>query len=246
MIVTDIPTSDDYPDGVKCRFQYMTADGRTLLRFDNYPHHPGVDRHHYHTPDGVFDDVEYAGLKDRVRAFYAEMDARRERWFTMPENPTPPDDTADENEEIVSADAETDAGFLVDRDPADYPAVLRLTAESEQSHREDALDRWEAGAEVPHVINFENPSDLRALLTERRLELLRSIMAERPESIRQLAERVDRDVKSVHDDLQVLADYDIVHFEQAGRAKQAFVPYDSIEVSLTISTPHTADDAAAA
>ena len=154
-------------------------------------------------------------------------------------------DNADE--EIVTDEAEE--GFLEERDPIDYPAVLRVTSDSEEAHREDALDRldqWEAGEEVPHVINFENPSDLRALLTERRLELLRSIMAERPESIRQLAERVDRDVKSVHDDLQVLADYDIVHFEQAGRAKQAFVPYDSIEVSLTISTPHTADDAAAA
>ena len=56
----------------------------------------------------------------------------------------------------------------------------------------------------------------------------------------------DRDVKTVHDDLQVLVEYDIVHFEQAGRAKRAFVPYDSIEVSLEITTPHSADDAALA
>ena len=44
----------------------------------------------------------------------------------------------------------------------------------------------------------------------------------------------------------MLAEYDIVHFEQAGRAKRAFVPYDSIEVSLEITTPHSADDAAPA
>ena len=66
------------------------------------------------------------------------------------------------------------------------------------------------------------------------------------DSIRQLAERLDRDVKPVHDDLQVLVEYDIVHFEQAGRAKRAVVPYDSIEVSLEITTPHSADDAAPA
>jgi len=170
-------------------------------------------------------------------------------------NTNTPDDTDDINstgsgdEEIVMDDAEAEAGFLEDRDLEDYPSVLRITSDSEQAHRQDALDRlnrWEAGEEVPHVINFQNPSDLRALLTDRRVELLRSIMAERPDSIRQLAERLDRDVKTVHDDLQVLAEYDIVHFEQAGRAKRAFVPYDSIEVSLEITTPHSADDAAPA
>lgn len=167
----------------------------------------------------------------------------------MPDEPTT--DTPDnaDDEEIVRNDIEAEAQFLEDRDPADYPSVLRITSESEQAHRQDALDRmdrWEAGEAVPHVINFQNPSDLRALLTDRRVELLRDIMTERPDSIRQLADRVDRDVKTVHDDLQVLSEYDIVHFEQAGRAKRPFVPYDSIEVSLEISTPHPADDAAPA
>lgn len=155
--------------------------------------------------------------------------------------------TSDDEEEIVMDHGEAEAGFLDELDLDDYPSVLRITSDTDEEHRQDAferLDRWEAGEEVPHVINFQNPSDLRALLTDRRIELLRSIMTERPDSIRQLAERLDRDVKTVHDDLQVLAEYDIVHFQQAGRAKRPFVPYDSIEVSLEISTPQRADDAA--
>jgi len=72
------------------------------------------------------------------------------------------------------------------------------------------------------------------------------VTTERPDSIRQLADRLDRDVKTVHNDLQILADYDIVHFEHAGRAKRPFVPYDSIEVSLEISTSNPTDDAAPA
>lgn len=173
----------------------------------------------------------------------------------MPDEPNTPDDTDDgnstasENDDIVMDDVEAEAGFLEDRDPEDYPSVLRITSDSEEAHRQgalDRLDRWEAGEEVPHVINFQNPSDLRALLTDRRVELLRSIMAERPDSIRQLAERLERDVKAIHDDLQVLAEYDIVHFEQAGRAKRPFVPYDTIEVSLEITTPRSADDVAPA
>jgi len=79
MIATAVPNSDDYPEGVKYRFQYMTEDGRTLLRFDNFPNHPEVDRHHYHTPDGVYDDIEYTGLKDHVQKFHSEISDRHER-----------------------------------------------------------------------------------------------------------------------------------------------------------------------
>ena len=102
----------------------------------------------------------------------------------MPDDIDTPDDTDDisntspGDEEIVMDDAETEASFLEDRDLDDYPSVLRITSDSEQAHRQDALDRldrWEAGEEVPHVINLQNPSDLRWLLTDRRVELLRSI-----------------------------------------------------------------------
>lgn len=172
----------------------------------------------------------------------------------MPDEPTP--DTADDGADTSSNDGriaiddiEDDAGFLADRNPEDYPSVLRLTSTPEEVHRRDAierLERWEAGETVPHVINFQNPSDLRALLTDRRVELIENVMADRPESIRGLAERLDRDVKTVHDDLQVLTEYDVVHFERDGRAKRPFVPYDTIEVSLEISASRTADDVAPA
>lgn len=79
MIATAVPPTEDYPENVKYRFQYIDEAGRTLLRFDNFPHHPGVDRHHYHTTDGVHDDRSYVGLLDHVQAFYEAMDALRER-----------------------------------------------------------------------------------------------------------------------------------------------------------------------
>lgn len=77
MIATAVPESEEYPEGVKYRFQYMAEDGRTLLRFDNYPNHPGVDRHHYHAPDGVH-SIDYGGLRNHVERFLDEVDARRE------------------------------------------------------------------------------------------------------------------------------------------------------------------------
>lgn len=77
MIATAVPESNDYPEGIKYRFQYMDEEGQTLLRFDNFPNHPGVGRHHYHTPDGVFDDVEYTSLRDHIQSFYEDVDAWR-------------------------------------------------------------------------------------------------------------------------------------------------------------------------
>ena len=79
MIATVVPKSEAYPEGSNYRFQYMAKDGRTILRFDNFPGHPGVDRHHYHTPDGVYDDIEFTSLKSHVQMFYDEMDAQRNR-----------------------------------------------------------------------------------------------------------------------------------------------------------------------
>lgn len=167
----------------------------------------------------------------------------------MTANNTPDDADAIDTEEIAMDDTETEAEFLENREPTDYPSVLRVTSTPKEQHQRDALDRlerWEAGEEVPHVINFQNPSDLRALLTDRRVELLKSVMADQPGSIRQLADRLERDVKTVHDDLQVLAEYDVVHFEQDGRAKRPVVPYETIQVNLEISTPNHVDDVAPA
>lgn len=151
----------------------------------------------------------------------------------------PHDSTTDDASDGELPIADDEEGFLDDLPAEDYPSTLRITSNPERVHREDALDRarrLEAGEAVPHVVNFQDPSDLRALLTDRRVELLRSVMTDRPDSIRGLAERLGRDVKSVHDDLQVLAEYDVVRFQRNGRAKRPFVPHDTIEVALEITS----------
>ncbi|WP_254547458.1 toxin-antitoxin system TumE family protein [Halomarina pelagica] len=49
----NVPESDDYPEGIKYRFQYTAADGATILRYDNSHYREGVGMHHRHTPEGV-------------------------------------------------------------------------------------------------------------------------------------------------------------------------------------------------
>lgn len=123
---------------------------------------------------------------------------------------------------------------------AEFPSTLRITAKPFEESKEatlDAIERWEEGEEVPHVVNFQDASRLQRILTPRRLELVRSLMGERADSIRALADRLERDVRQVHDDLQLLSEYRIVHFTEVGGAKQPFVPYETVQIQVELGEP---------
>lgn len=79
MVAWSVPRSDDFPDGIKYRFQYMTADGDTLLWFDNAPHHITVGRHHRHTSAGDVESLDYTSLTDLADQFLTEVTKIYER-----------------------------------------------------------------------------------------------------------------------------------------------------------------------
>lgn len=125
-------------------------------------------------------------------------------------------------------------------DDIEHPSTLRITSKPFTESQQDAverLSRWEQGETVPHVVNFQDASRLQRVLTPRRLELVESLMTEPAESIRDLADRLNRDVRQVHDDVQLLNEYRIVHLREVNGAKQPFVPYKTvrIEVELELS-----------
>ena len=134
--------------------------------------------------------------------------------------------------------------FTPDPDEAEYPSTLRITslpAEQAQAAAIERAEGWENGEEVPHVVNFQDRARLRQLLTDRRMELLEAVMEQPPESIRALADRLDRDVHDVHDDLHLLAEYDVIHFEENGRAKKPYVPYDTVRIEVEFGLPRGED-----
>ena len=57
------------------------------------------------------------------------------------------------------------------------------------------------------------------------------------ESIRALADRVDRDIRRVHDDVQLLSEYRIVHFEEHGGARRPFVPSETVRIEVVLIRP---------
>ena len=73
MVAWKVPVSEDFPQGLKYSFQYMDADGNTLLRYDNSPYRLDVGRHHRHPPDREITKLEFEGLSDLINEFQNEV-----------------------------------------------------------------------------------------------------------------------------------------------------------------------------
>lgn len=117
--------------------------------------------------------------------------------------------------------------------------VLRFTVEG----ADEFHDRVEAKlAEIErrgvpvreHVRSFGTVSQLRRVLTDRRVELVETILRTEPESIIDLAERVERATGDVHDDLHVLANGGIVRFERDDRRMRPTIPYERVRIDVTL------------
>lgn len=99
--------------------------------------------------------------------------------------------------------------------------------ESERRERRQKLAQTLAkgGMDGVHIISYETA---REVLTPRRIELMRAIREEEPESVRELARLVDRDPGRISRELETLASHGIVTFEQEGRNKRPILTHDHI------------------
>jgi predicted transcriptional regulator len=117
-----------------------------------------------------------------------------------------------------------------------YPETLRITVGGADEALDHAIEQ--AGADgVPDeaVRSFERVADIRPLLTDRRLDVMRTIMTDSPESIQALADALDRNYADVHGDVQVLAEHHIVYFDTDGRGKCPVIPYDRVRVNIEVT-----------
>lgn len=87
----------------------------------------------------------------------------------------------------------------------------------------------------PSVLAFETPRQALRLLSDARFELLETIRAENPESIRELARLVERDVSIVYKDVELLADHGIIELRSEGRNKRPTVAYEEIHIDVDLS-----------
>ena len=137
-------------------------------------------------------------------------------------------------------------------DPRDrpHPNTVRVTVMGfdQASRQATATARAvENGKDAPAVVTFETMADLRKVLTDRRVELLRALMSidGAAESISVLADEVGRDYRTVHNDVSLLEQYGLLYLVEEGRAKRPYVPYERIHVDVELG-PNLTDDPATA
>ena len=116
-----------------------------------------------------------------------------------------------------------------------YPEMLRITVGSVETAFEAATAQLDSNGPSEEAVRvFDSVADIRQLLTDRRLELMRSIMTAPPDSITDLADRLGRNYSDVHSDVTVLVDHDIVYFDTDGRAKRPVIPYERVRIDIEV------------
>ncbi|HEV2854279.1 MAG TPA: transcriptional regulator [Thermoanaerobaculia bacterium] len=108
------------------------------------------------------------------------------------------------------------------------------TVTLEVSSREEAkrrLVRAFEGQPQGAFISFETPALLFKVLTQKRWELLSALTGAGPVTLREVARRVQRDVKAVHGDVHALLDAGILQKTEAG---QILFPFDAVRVNFVL------------
>ncbi len=83
------------------------------------------------------------------------------------------------------------------------------------------------------TLNFESPAQLFSRLTEKRWQLIHVLQGVGTIGVREAARRVGRDVKRVHEDLQVLAQLGLIERDADGSVQ---CPYDDIHLDMHIES----------
>jgi predicted transcriptional regulator len=108
-----------------------------------------------------------------------------------------------------------------------------------------ALDRGETP--VPHLeVVYHDPADIHRVTRPKSLELLRAIVQHDPDSIRETARLVERDVSQVHRNLTELEELHLVELVDDGQSKRPSVWYEAIDIDLPLVTPDVGSDEAMA
>ncbi|HME43493.1 MAG TPA: hypothetical protein VKF36_10440 [Syntrophorhabdales bacterium] len=100
----------------------------------------------------------------------------------------------------------------------------------------DVFDKLKKGQAVAKksALYFPNLKEMRKVLTEKRLELLRTIKRRKPSSVYELSRILNRDLKNVLQDVAYLADLGIVNVEETKDKKIPSVAYDRIAFEVAI------------
>jgi len=95
--------------------------------------------------------------------------------------------------------------------------------------------RGQARAYRGEVLNFESPDVFFSCLSEKRWALVRALQGQGEMAVRELARRVGRDVKRVHEDVRVLAELGLVERSESGGVS---CPFSEVHIDMDLHAPN--------
>jgi len=105
----------------------------------------------------------------------------------------------------------------------------------------DFAETWksvESGKRVrkEEGIYFESIDDMRSVLTNNRLAILRAIRENKPKSVYELSKMLGRNLKNVNEDLKLLAEIGLVTLEATKKDRKRITPHvDYTKITLEIA-----------
>jgi predicted transcriptional regulator len=105
--------------------------------------------------------------------------------------------------------------------------ICRVLEGRGRAARQGGVSRRKAGARV----SFASPELLFSLMTPKRWELIRAMAGAGPMSIREVARRLERDVKAVHGDVHALLDAGVLQKNDDGLV---VFPFDAVHVDFVL------------
>lgn len=134
----------------------------------------------------------------------------------------------------------------------DFPTsdILHVTVQSDETFYEEGLETLERlerneVTEKPDTFSVPSVKVLFETFTPQTVQLLETITEHEPDSIRETARLVDRDVKNVHGELAELQRQGVIEFAQEGRAKRPVFPYEELVISVPFADTGIPDTASA-
>ncbi len=116
---------------------------------------------------------------------------------------------------------------------------IKIEIRSLDSVLKEAGDVFEKVSRGEHVVKkeaiyFSDLKDMRKVLTEKRMELLKVIKDKKPSSIYELAKIVHRELKNVLQDLTYLRQLGLVEITETKDKKTPHVSFDKIAFEVAI------------
>jgi predicted transcriptional regulator len=107
----------------------------------------------------------------------------------------------------------------------------------EQRRAEIALAAATGAAEPAARLDFDRLEDAWKLISEKRWRIIQTMTGKGPLSIREIARRVDRDVRAVHSDVTLLHHSGVIDRTADGRM---VFPYDIVQLDFTFDARRVA------